>query len=241
MKICIKYGTKFNTSNDVELIITPQNYLSALYNYPDKTFFMEFSGNAETFVKNADLLPKDKVTIYTNSYRKNQVAKNLGFKTCAGPVYNYEILQEVLKNGYDSVILQSGNILFDLNNLKNILQNYPSVTIRVFPLNNGLNKFWISPQAVTYYEEFFDYLMFPFEMSQEKEAIYLNAYSSGKIWKSNLNNFMLEGFPDLDDSLLKEDFFKKRQNCKQICQEGKCHFCNIYAELNLLIREELKK
>lgn len=98
-----------------------------------------------------------------------------------------------------------------------------------FHLENLAHGSWIRPEDLYRYDEIPDSIVeFPGARDYKAEQAFFKVYKKGE-WPQDLGFLLLElkGY-NINNYLLSTDetFGEHRLNCHQICEEGRCHYCD---------------
>lgn len=99
------------------------------------------------------------------------------------------------------------------------------------PRSDGVCGQWVRPEDLPLYEQYGATIceFRSFEAPVENHLIYertmLHIYKDRKEWPGRLADLVKDLGNDAYNSLLEEDIGEHRLNCKQICQLGRCHYC----------------
>lgn len=172
------------------------------------------------------------------------------------PATTYNMLY-LLMNLPISDITINEPLTFDLENLKSIRDRMETkVNFRVNPAvgrpdlfnkikdkDDGLNHFFVLPQHMEAYDEYFDVLDI-LDNIQVREETLVKVFLK-KQYHNELKYFLRNSDSDLFAELIDKDFIKRRLTCHQACMQGidsyKCHFCHAQAELYALVRKHLEE
>lgn len=144
------------------------------------------------------------------------------------PVTDWETFSDLINIGVTDIYID-GPIGFNIDAIRS---GKGSAKIRVSPTispNTGIsgrqpNSFFIRPEDLSLYEDVIDVIDFH-ETDIDKEDSLYSIYNRGTF--SYDINYLINGLPRVNNLLIKDDFAKTRQSCKQRCKVPgySCHFC----------------
>lgn len=109
---------------------------------------------------------------------------------------------------------------------------YPNIAQSSLPSTPALQKFFIRPEDVEFYEPYIDIFEFYGEIS--RQDVLLLIYKDIKHWFGNINDIILDLKYDMDSRSLLPLFGKMRVSCRRDCMRGKraCKLCYAMDDLS---------
>lgn len=186
-------------------------------------------------LKNYNILGRGKFVVAFATTEDVAKAKQFGYRCFYGfPITSMFELNAIANLGVDYVKIGIP-LFFDMDMVRSVgipVRVVPNVAYDDgLPRTSGIHGKWIRPEDIeTIYGDYVDVVEFE-GIKPDKEELLYRVYAEDHEWRRELNFIIINLNYNGNNRMIISDEIKKRLNCGQRCERGKCHTCERVFDL----------